>query len=170
MRARKSDGPQASYCGGRLGTAAVGGGASGGCPGSGRRPAGAWRTGGAVPSAAADFGLMGVSRRGVVGVGTGAFGLPVGDSVAPGGAARFCGVAAALGGGADLRLAGSAAAVEPGLRGAAGEQCGVGTDCDEPADAAPFGPKPRFLDTLLDAPAIPDGRCWRSRRRYSPAG
>ena len=45
-------------------------------------------------------------------------------------------------------LVGSAAAVEPGLRGAAGEQCGVGTDCDESADAAPFGPKPGFLDTL----------------------
>ena len=45
-------------------------------------------------------------------------------------------------------MVGEAAAFDPGLRGAAGEQCGVGTDCDEPADAAPFGPKPRFLDTL----------------------
>ena len=27
-------------------------------------------------------------------------------------------------------------------------RCGLGTGCDEPADAAPFGPKPRFLDTI----------------------
>ena len=45
-------------------------------------------------------------------------------------------------------VVGSATAVEQGLRDVAGEQCGVGTDCDESADAAPFGPKPRFLDIL----------------------
>ena len=58
----------------------------------------------------------------------------------------------------------SAAAVEQGLRGAAGEQCGVGTDCDESADAAPFGPKPGFLDTLLGTgPASRPGRRRPSR-------
>ena len=55
-RGPESDGAQASYCGGYGGAAAVGGGASGECPGPGWGPAGAWRTGRKVPPAAADLG------------------------------------------------------------------------------------------------------------------
>ena len=82
-------------------------------------------------------------------MGAGTVGLPPGDCSACGGAAGFCGIAAALGSGAHIGLVRAAAAFEQRLCGTAGEQRNLGADCDEPADAAPLGAKTRFLDTLL---------------------
>ena len=138
---QESDGAQASYRGG----------ASGGCSRWGRHSAGAWGTGAPVSSAAADLGcwLEIVARN----PGQRRFAmLP-----------RHWVVERTFG-------AGSAAAFDQALRGAAGKQCGVDTDCDKPADAAPSGPKACFLDTLL-TPASPTaaGFC-RSAARNPNAG
>ena len=77
-------------------------------------------------------------------MGAGTVGLPLGDSAARGGATGFCGIAAALGSGADTGQVGAAAAFEQRLCGTAGEQLDLGADSDAPADAAPYGAKTGF--------------------------
>ena len=133
----KGEGTQTPHRGGYPGTAAGGGGASGRHSGPGRRAAGLTAFGGPLPSAPTNLGRRSLrgQTRGVgpedrrLGPGTGAPARPIAD---------LSGAAPPVGGGAHLRLAEPAAALEQGLRGIVRNHRNLAVYLNDRAHATPF--------------------------------